>query len=532
MKKYNKIILYLFLFFIFYVGFIYGLGTYPLLDVDETRYVNMAREMFNTKDFLTLYLNGEYFFEKPPLFFWIECLSFKYSGIVSEFTARLPIVLLSLIPAALLIFICKKVKNDKFAVITTAVLFSSLEYVFMTKIAILDSVLTSFISGSILCYFCTFFVKENNKKYFWVLTYIFSAFAVLAKGLPGLIIPAAVIFVSSIIFRTYKDTVRYSWGIFLFLLITLPWHLIMLKMYGNIFFEEYIIKHHILRFLGSEIINRNQPWYFYILTLLWGLFPHIFILISQLYKVKNIRFNIKNNYSKFIILNFIAVLITLLFFSASGGKLITYILPVYPFFAVIIGSIWFEYIEFDSINIEKFLIFFNCFLIMIIIGLLFVKFILPIEIYENFYKIQIIALIILILFVCINWMCLIKRKKSMIFISVCILMTVISGVLAPQIYKFNYTFGQNDLIRFAQTAKENNYTISTYLTGRKYSLLYYGNQSHVDFKVEDDLSWLKNELDKENHMVIVRNKAAANLPLEFKQKGIKYSIAERINYEK
>lgn len=306
----------------------------------------------------------------------------------------------------------------------------------------------------------------------------------------------------------------------------------MLKMHGNIFFEEYIIKHHILRFLGSEIIHRNEPWYFYILTILWGLFPHIFILISQLYKVKNIKFNIKDNYSKFIILNFIAVIITLLFFSASGAKLITYILSVYPFFAVIIGSIWFEYIECNNINVEKSLVFFNCLLTVVIIGLLFSKFILPVDIYKNFYNIQIIALIILIPFVCVNWLCLIKQRKLMIFVSVCILMTVISGVLTSQIYKFNYTFGQNDLLKFAQIAKENNYTISTYFTGRKYSLLYYANQSHVDFKVEEDLIWLKNELEKENHIVIVRNKAVANLPLEIKEKGIKYSIAERINYEK
>ena len=55
---------------IFIFGYIMFLGSYPLLDVDETRYVDMAKEMFHTKNYLTLYLNGDYFFEKPPLFFW------------------------------------------------------------------------------------------------------------------------------------------------------------------------------------------------------------------------------------------------------------------------------------------------------------------------------------------------------------------------------------------------------------------------------------------------------------------------------
>ena len=53
-----------------YFVFFFNIGNYALMDVDETRYVSMARDMFSTKDFLTLYLNGEYFFEKPPLYFW------------------------------------------------------------------------------------------------------------------------------------------------------------------------------------------------------------------------------------------------------------------------------------------------------------------------------------------------------------------------------------------------------------------------------------------------------------------------------
>ena len=64
------------------------------MDVDETRYVAMARDMFLSKDFLTLYLNGEYFFEKPPLYFWQECLSFALFGKINEFTARFPVALL------------------------------------------------------------------------------------------------------------------------------------------------------------------------------------------------------------------------------------------------------------------------------------------------------------------------------------------------------------------------------------------------------------------------------------------------------
>jgi len=173
----------------------------------------------------------------------------------------------------------------------------------------------------------------------------------------------------------------------------------MLKMYGSLFFDEYIMKHHILRFLGSEVIHRTEPWYFYILTLLWGLFPHIFVLLSKITKIKDINFE-----DKFLTLNLIAVISILIFFSLSGTKLITYILPIYPFFAVLIGTIWIKYINHNKTQIKTVII------------------------YCNFY---------------VN---IVRISNS--------------------IYKFNYTFGQNDLMKYAKFAKENNYTISIYLTGK------------------------------------------------------------------
>ena len=528
MKKNNITMLYLFLGFICFFGFFYCLGTYALLDVDETRYVNMASEMFKSKNFLTLYLNGDYFFEKPPFFFWLECISFKLNGTVSELSARLPVVILSLLPAGLLLFLCRKVKSDKFAIVTTATLFTSLEYMFLTKIAILDSILTSFIVSSILCYFYTFYVEERNKKYFWLLTYIFSGFAVLAKGIPGVAIPMMIIIISSIVFKTYKEILKYSWGIIVFLLITLPWHIIMLKVYGSLFFDEYIIKHHILRFLGSDVIHRSQPWYFYIITLLWGLFPHIFVLLSKFAKIKNIRFN-----DKFLTLNLIAVMSILIFFSLSGAKLITYILPIYPFISILISTIWVHYIDSGDKAVHTSLILLNSLFTVAAIGLLFIKLFMPFEIYFNFQKVQSVALTIIIPFVILIWILLINKKKLATFLAITLLMSILSGFITPYIYKFNYTFGQNDLMKYAEFAKNNKYTISAYLTGKKYSLLYYGNQSVIDFQTDEDLNWLRKELAKPNNIVITKNKNIDNIPyIKIKEKGVKYSIIEELENEK
>ena len=522
MKKHHYIMLYLFLGFICFYGFFYGIGKYPLLDIDETRYVNMAREMFRTKDFLTLYLNGDYFFEKPPLYFWIECISFKLSGAVSELSARLPMVLLSLLPTCLLFSLCQKVKSKRFAIITTAVLLTSLEYMFLTKIAILDSILTSLVTSSVLCFFYTFYAEEKNKKYFWLLTYVLSAFAVLAKGIPGIAVPALVITVSTIVFKTYKETFKYSWGIFVFLLVTLPWHIIMLNLHGSLFFQEYIIKHHIMRFLGSDVIHRNEPWYFYLLTLLWGLFPHVFVLLAKGLNIKNFEFK-----DKFLTLNLIAVLVILIFFSSSGAKLITYILPIYPFAAVLIGNIWIKHIFSPDKAVNYSLILLNTILTIAIIGLFITGFILPAQIYTAFPKVQFTGILILTPFVIFNWICLQKQKRLKLFLSVAVLMAFLSGFLTPYIYEFNYAFGQNDLMKYARFAKENHCTIAAYLTGKKYSLLYYGNQKEIDFQTDKNLDWLKKELNKKNNVVIIRNKYITDLPVKVLEKGVKYSLVQK-----
>jgi len=528
--------LYIILAIILFAGYFLFLGSYPLLDVDETRYVDMARSMFHSGDFMTLYLNGDYFFEKPPLFFWLECLGFKFFGGVNELTARLPVVLLSLLPLGLLFGLCKKVKNIRFAFIVGAVLLTCLEYVLLTKIAILDSVLTSLCTSAVLCYFYTFFVKESSKKYFWLLTYFFTGLAVMAKGVPGLVIPLFTIAVSTIIFKTYKETFKYSFlGMVLMLLIVLPWHILMLKTYKGLFFDEYIFKHHILRFLGSDIINKNQPWYFYLLTLLWGLVPHIFAVLPKSVQVLAEKFqnkdfklnlNLSDNYNTFLVLNSVAAIVTLMFFSVSGAKLITYILPIYPFCAVLIGKLWMDYIKKDDVVIKNSLIVLNGIFVAGVIIAPFVTAILPYKIGGGIYHIQTIATLIILPFACLIFKQISENKRFKVFVLQTLFFAMIVGIISPQGYKLDYSFGQNDLMNYAKFAKDNNYTISTYKTGKKYSLLYYSNLSYIDFQAEDNLSWLKRELNKKNNIVIMENKDIQDLPVNIKVKGFKYSLIE------
>lgn len=523
-KKHSDLFTFLCLLVVCYFIFFFNIGNYALMDVDETRYVSMARDMFHCKDFLTLYLNGEFFFEKPPLYFWGECLSFAIFGKVTEFTARFPVALYGTLSTLLLYFTGKKIVSRRYGVISALILATTLEFVMLAKFAILDIVVTTCVGFSIMFGFLTQFVQDKNKKYFWWLFYIFSGLAVMAKGIPGFIVPFAVMFFVTIANKTFKQVFRPQYilvGFLLFFLIVLPWHLIMFKIHDPLFFQEYIIKHHIERFFNSNEINREQPFYFYFLTILWGLVPWIFSAIAVgITKIKSIKkFSIAelSNPQKYLLFNAIAFVVTLLFFSASSTKLITYILPVYFFTACILGFVWEDYLfnkKYEKpINLTVYILGGIC----IFAGILtcFAQFILPAQIYSDILSIKWFCIILVLLFGISSIICAVKKLPKGVFACYILLILVTSAFGTKLFYNMDYEFGQNDLMRFAKYSQEHGRKIAVVNDERKYSVVYYygvptnmDNRNVLFISLDDkkEMEHLGDTLDDKNVFVIMRKK--------------------------
>lgn len=523
-KKHSDLFTFLGLLVVCYFIFFFNIGNYALMDVDETRYVSMARDMFHCKDFLTLYLNGEFFFEKPPLYFWGECLSFAIFGKVTEFTARFPVALYGTLSTLLLYFTGKKIVSRRYGVISALILATTLEFVMLAKFAILDIVVTTCVGFSIMFGFLTQFVQDKNKKYFWWLFYIFSGLAVMAKGIPGFIVPFAVMFFVTIANKTFKQVFRPQYilvGFLLFFLIVLPWHLIMFKIHDPLFFQEYIIKHHIERFFNSNEINREQPFYFYFLTILWGLVPWIFSAIAVgITKIKSIKkFSIAelSNPQKYLLFNAIAFVVTLLFFSASSTKLITYILPVYFFTACILGFVWEDYLfnkKYEKpINLTVYILGGIC----IFAGILtcFAQFILPAQIYSDILSIKWFCIILVLLFGISSIICAVKNLPKGVFACYILLILVTSAFGTKLFYNMDYEFGQNDLMRFAKYSQEHGRKIAVVNDERKYSVVYYygvptnmDNRNVLFISLDDkkEMEHLGDTLDDKNVFVIMRKK--------------------------
>jgi 4-amino-4-deoxy-L-arabinose transferase-like glycosyltransferase len=508
---------------IFYFIFFHGIGTYSLMDVDETRYVSMARDMFHSKDFMTLYLNGEYFFEKPPLYFWQECLSFfLWGGKVNEFTARFPVSLLGFIFSFIIYFTSRKRVNRRFGIFSALILATTLEFVMLAKYAILDIVLTFYIGLALVCYFQVYFCQENHKKFYWWAFYLFTGLAVMAKGIPGIAIPFGTVFFTSIVTKKFKDIFKPLYfipGLIIFLLIVLPWHIIMLNKYNPLFFNEYIIKHHLHRFLNSanNEIGRKHPFYYYFIVVLWGFIPWIFSMISvgieKIIKFKNekyskyinnFKFESLDNVHKQLVLCWITLIWIMLFFTSSSTKLVTYILPIYYPLAIIMGLVWNDYCDRNkhekAINFSVNIIGWIC--IIAGIAAIFTPFYLPSQINYDIADTRWFSLICLILFGLGSTLCVKYKKYIGVFIVYVVFMTVVSAFLTEEFFKVDYKFGQQDLVEFATFAKDNDYTISSFGIEKKYSLLYYNDEImdyHTGSIIDKDL--FKENLKRKNNII-------------------------------
>lgn len=540
-KNHKDLFTFLGLLLICYFVFFFNIGNYALMDVDETRYVSMARDMFNTKDFLTLYLNGEYFFEKPPLYFWGECLSFALFGKVTEFSARFPVALYGTLCTFLMYFTGKKIVSGRFGFISAIILATTLEFVMLAKFAILDIVVTTCIGFSVMFGFLTQFVENKNKKYFWWLFYAFSGLAVMAKGIPGFVVPFATMFFVTIFNKTFKQIFRPQYmivGILLFLLIVLPWHIVMFKIHDPLFFNEYIIKHHLNRFFSSSEIHRQQAFYFYFLTILWGLVPWIFsiiaVLIAKVKNFKSISFENLDNSQKYFWFNVIGFVVTMLFFSSSKTKLITYILPVYFFTSCLIGFIWDKYItNFEckkSINLSVYI--FGGICIVAALVACFMQFYLPEQLYTDICSVQWFCILTIGLFGILSISFALKNNPNGVFTAYALFIIIISAFGTKMFYEIDYKFGQNDLMEFAKSAKENNNKIAVLNQGRKYSVLYYYGDKVYYISTDDEENFDNNKkiLKDKNTVTIIRNKQIPELNVKIKfdiiKEGRKFSLVK------
>ena len=319
-----------------------GLNSYPLVDVDETRYAVMARGLIGSGDWSILMLNGTPFTEKPPLFFWMAALSIKYLGF-NEFAVRFPTAILATLITFFTYYVGKTIISRKFGMYSALILLSTVFFLMLAHVAILDMTFTVFLTAAIYCGFLTSFCKEEHKKLYWLGFYVSMGLAFLAKGLLALVIPVAVIGLYRLVSGGVKEIFRplnIIPGFIVFLAIILPWHIHMYQVYGYRFIYDYFILHHFERLVNAEELGKTRPFFYFVPVFLVGFLPwsvpFVIFLVKKFKRfvrrieTKTLHFTFGTNERKLILFSAIYFILVFLLFSVASGKLPTYILPVFP----------------------------------------------------------------------------------------------------------------------------------------------------------------------------------------------------------
>jgi 4-amino-4-deoxy-L-arabinose transferase-like glycosyltransferase len=319
---------------LFGVALFQFLGRIPLLEPDEGRYAEIPREMLEKGDFITPYLNHVKYFEKPPLLYWLNSLSFSIFG-QNEFAARFFPALCGLLGILLTYHVGRKVYGRREGFLAAVVLGTSVGYIAQSRMNIIDIPLTLCMTATLGFFLLAVQEGEKRKDLYYYLFYISAALAVLAKGLIGIVLPGGVIALYVVLVRKWRifREMRLVTGGMIFLLIAVPWF-VLVSLKNPEFARFFFIHEHFERFLTKVHGHYQPPWYF-IPVLLGCMFPWSLFLPAVIRRAWSQRRRADESTTLFIA---IWALVIFTFFSLSDSKLMPYILPVFPAVALLAGK--------------------------------------------------------------------------------------------------------------------------------------------------------------------------------------------------
>jgi 4-amino-4-deoxy-L-arabinose transferase-like glycosyltransferase len=255
---------------LFYFPF---LGRVHLFDWDEINFAESAREMIVTGNYTRVQINFQPFWEKPPLFFWLQVLSMKAFGI-NEFAARFPNAVVGIVTLLVLYSVGKKIVDERFGLLWALAYFGSLTPHLYFKSGIIDPTFNLFIFLSV------WFMAQAVSAYgtskatrLAVFSGLFVGLAVLTKGpVGGLLLGLTFLVYWGI--QRFRPVLSFLNGLLFFacgLAVASVWFGLELIKNGFWFFEEFF--RYQIRLFSTPDAGHEQPFYYHFVVVLLGCFP-------------------------------------------------------------------------------------------------------------------------------------------------------------------------------------------------------------------------------------------------------------------
>ncbi|MEN9202037.1 MAG: glycosyltransferase family 39 protein [Thermostichus sp. DG_1_6_bins_120] len=252
-----------------------------LFDWDELIYGSLARQMVESGDPFSLAINGEPFFEKPPLFFWLQALAMRAMG-VNEWAARLPNAWVGGITVALLVAWGSHLRGVGFGCLWGMLLLTAYLPLFFAKTGLIDPLFNLGMGlglGSLLAAEQARWVRQSGGVWLGVGA-LALGLAVLAKGPLGLGLPL-VIWTG---YKLWHPDPRPRWGESLGFLglaagVALSWFAVEWVQQGPQWVKEFM--RYQWRILTTSD-GHPGPVYFHLLAFGLGCFPWAALSLTQI----------------------------------------------------------------------------------------------------------------------------------------------------------------------------------------------------------------------------------------------------------
>ena len=261
-------------------------GAVNLFDWDEIIFAESAREMITSGDYMTVTINYEPFWEKPPLFIWLQVISMKLFGI-NEFAARFPNAICGILTLAVLFLAGRKVHGNRFGMLWSLAYATAILPFFYFQTGIIDPWFNLFIFLGIL--FFVFFLEGTHSlnRYLQVsLSAFFLGLAVLTKG-PVAVLIFVLAFTVFLLLRRGKINVvpMHVVAFSLVLLLTGGSWFMVAIMNGNMDVVRSFIDYQAGLFSEDFAGHGGFPGFHFVI-LLFGAFPASVIMLSGITKKK------------------------------------------------------------------------------------------------------------------------------------------------------------------------------------------------------------------------------------------------------
>jgi 4-amino-4-deoxy-L-arabinose transferase len=316
----------------FVLVYLIPLGFRPMVVPDEVRYGEISREMIATGDWIVPRLNGLRYFEKPVMGYWLNGLSMLAFG-ENAFAVRFPSAVSAGVSALMIGLLLRRANTGTANGVMGPLVFLTCFLVAGTGVfSVLDGMLAMFLTMAMTAFYFSLDSPRGSRREKGLLALfgIFCGMAFLTKGFLAFAVPVVAIVPYMIWAGRWKDLLRMAAiPVAAAVIVCLPWAIaIHVKEpdYWNYFFWQ----EHVKRFMADDAQHKASFWT-YFLAFPFAALPWSALIPASVLNVDRTR--ARTTLFRYSLCWFF---FPFLFFSAASGKLLTYIQPCFPPFAILL----------------------------------------------------------------------------------------------------------------------------------------------------------------------------------------------------